>query len=376
MKQRPVQGAVIHRGPVVVRSMLPQSRSPRSPQWRGMLAGVCGLCLLLSSVAEADTVVRKSVKTPVSGDVKEISKTEVVVEKKGGGSEKVAANDIVAISYTGEPGGLNIARIDENNGRFDKAIDAYKKALDGAKVEGLKADLSWAIARAQGRMALTDRSKLDEGIKALEGFKSAHGDHYTYYDALKLLGDLYLVKQDYVKAQSTFDQLSKAPWPDYQMQAKIAAGRLKQQENKVDEALPLFEAVIGMSANNPQEESQRQAAMLGKAKILIAKNQNDEAQTLLKEVLDKAAPDDTAVQAEAYVRQGDCYRAQNKDQDALLAYLHVEVLFSAEKPLHAESLFHLSKLFAKLGQMPRAAEHREKLEALYPTSDWTKQLKG
>ncbi len=93
-------------------------------------------------------------------------------------------------------------------------------------------------------------------------------------------------------------------------------------------------------------------------------------------MLAKCQADDSRLQAEAYLRQGDCYRAQNKEQDAVLAYLHVDVLFSAEKSQHAEALFQLTKLFTKLAQPARASEHREKLEGEYPTSDWAKQIKA
>ena len=331
-----------------------------------------------SAVSAADRIVRKSVKTPVDGEIKDISKTEVTIEKKAGGSEKIAAGDILSITWDGEPAGLNIARINETNGAFDKAVEAYRKGLEAAASgsDGLKADLQWSIARVLGRQALGDPSRADEAIKELEAFKSKHGGHYTFYDATRLLGELYLQKKDLVKAQAQFEQMGKAPTTDFQMASKIALGRLALADNKTDDALASFEAVIGMSASNPQEESQQLEAKLNKAKITLSKNQVDDALKLLDEVLVKCQADDSRLQAEAYLRQGDCFRVQNKEQDALLAYLHVDVLFSAEKTQHAEALYQLTKLFAKLGQPARSAEQREKLEAEYPASDWTKQAKA
>lgn len=89
----------------------------------------------------------------------------------------------------------------------------------------------------------------------------------------------------------------------------------------------------------------------------------------------KEAPaDDTALQAETYLRLGDCQRLQGKSKDALLAYLHIDVLFPMEKSQHAEALFQLSKLWATVGQPSRADEARVKLESDYPNSSWTKQL--
>lgn len=345
---------------------------------RSASAAVCVAVALSSVSTAADRIVRKSVKTPVDGEIKDISKTDVTIEKKSGGSEKIAAGDILSITWDGEPAGLNIARINETNGAFDKAIEAYRKGLESSASgsDGLKADLQWSIARVLGRQALGDPAKADEAIKELEAFKSKHGSHYTFYDATRLLGELYLQKKDLLKAQSQFEQMGKAPTTDFQMASKIALGRLALADNKTDDAVAAFDAVIGMAASNPQEESQQLEAKLNKAKITLAKNQVDEAIKLLEEVLAKCQADDSRLQAEAYLRQGDCFRAQNKEQDALLAYLHVDVLFSSEKTQHAEALFQLTKLFAKLGQPARSAEHREKLEAEYPASDWTKQAKA
>jgi len=347
--------------------------------WFGIGVVAVSVALSVSSASSAaDRIVRKSVKTPIDGEIKDISKTEVTIEKKAGGSEKIAAGDILSITWDGEPAGLNIARINETNGAFDKAVDAYRKGLEASASgsDGLKADLQWSIARVLGRQALGDPSKSDDAIKELEAFKSKHGSHYTFYDATRLLGELYLQKKDLVKAQTQFEQMGKAPTTDFQMASKIALGRLALADNKPEDALASFEAVIGMSASNPQEESQQLEAKLNKAKITLAKNEVDESLKLLEEVLAKCQADDSRLQAEAYLRQGDCFRVQNKEQDALLAYLHVDVLFSAEKTQHAEALFQLTKLFAKLGQPVRSAEHREKLEAEYPASDWAKQAKA
>lgn len=343
-----------------------------------ILTAVVLLAFFATWAMAVDIVNRKSVKTPASGEITNITKTEITVTPKAGAPVKVPANDIVSITWTGDPAGLGIARSDETGGRLQKALDGYAKAVEAAKAAspGLKADLEYAIARTTAKMALADPSKLDDAIKKMEAFRSAHGDSHNFYDAMSHLGQLQTAKKDFVKAKIAFDQLGKAPWKDYQMASKIAGGRLAILENKGDEALAAFEAVIAMKADNALEETQRQEAMLGKAKILIGQMKHDEAIKLLDEVIAKSAPEDYRVQAEAYVRQGDCLQAQGKTKEAVLAYLHVDVLFPGEKALHAESLFHLARLWAKVGQPGRAAESKEKLETDYPNSEWTKQLKA
>ena len=130
-----------------------------------------------------------------------------------------------------------------------------------------------------------------------------------------------------------------------------------------------------MTAEGPVEESQRQEAVLGKSRIMIIQKKFDDALKLLKEVIDKAPPEDVKVNAEAFLRQGDCLREQGSDTDALLSYLLVDVQFFSERTLHAEALYRLANLWEKTGNKPRAEEARERLKSDYEGSEWAKQLK-
>lgn len=338
------------------------------------------VALSASQAFSVETINRKRDK-PLSGDVTSVSKTEVTVKVKTPKEEtiKVPANVVQNIAWTGESKELISAKTHEGNGRYQQAIDSYQKAIQEAKGSSAlaKADLEYAIVRSRAKLALTDSSHLDEAIKKLEEFRTKQSDHYRFYEAMGLLGQLYVAKKDFAKAQSAFETLGKAPWKEAQLASKIAMGRLLLADDKPDEAVAAFDAVISQPADGSQEESQRQEAMLGKIRVLIGQKKYEEAQKLLEDVIAKADPDDSKVHAEAYVRLGDCLREQGKDKDALLAYLHVDVLFATEKSMQAEALFHLTRLWEKVGQKGRAAEARDKLEGEeFKGSEWAKQLKA
>lgn len=341
-------------------------------------AVLIGLLQISTVASAADVIVRKSEKGLLSGEITEVSKTEVVLKPQKGDSLRIPANDIASIAWTGEPAGINIARSDEAGGRYQKALESYQKLQESAKTlkDNIKVDLQYAIARTTGQMALGDPAKIDAAVKLLTTFKAENSDSYHFYPSLKLLGQLYAAKKDGVQARLTFGQLGQAPWKDYQMASRNAIARLELADNKTQEAAKAFSEVVAMTASSPLEESQRYEAMLGMAKILTTQSKYDDALKLLDEVIAKASPEDSQVQAEAYVRQGDCLQSQGKDKDALLAYLHVDVLFAREQQLHAESLFHLTRLWAKVGQPGRAAEARERLENEFPNSAWTRQAKA
>jgi tetratricopeptide (TPR) repeat protein len=346
------------------------------------LIGVLSLLALFAAASQAraaDQINRRRDKA-LSGEITGMSKTEVTIKVTTPKADtiKIPANEIASIAWTGESADCNVARKDEEGGKYQKAIDGYQKALQSSKTPSanLKNDLDFGIARASGKLALADNSKIDEAIKKLEDFRAKQGDHYRYYDGINLLGQLYAAKKDFIKAGLAFDTLGKAPWKEYQMAAKIAGGRLALAENKLDEAAAAYEAVVAMPAEGAVEESQRQEAVLGKSRVMILQKKYDDALKLLKEVIDKAPADDYRVNAEAYLRQGDCLREQGNDSDAVLSYLAVDVLFASERELHAEALYRLATLWEKVGNKPRAEEARDRIRSEYENSEWARQLKA
>jgi tetratricopeptide (TPR) repeat protein len=343
-------------------------------------SALAALVFTVSPALANETIKLKRGEKNLVGDVTAVSKDEVTIKSSGPKGEitKVPASDIVSIDWTGDSPDLKVARNDENGLRYQKALDGYQKSLAASKAtdKAAKADLEFVIARTIAKMALGDPAKVEDAIKKLDDFRSKNGDHYRYYEALNYLGQLYAAKKDYIKAQVTFEQIGKAKAKETQMAARIASGKLLLTQNKLDDAAAEYEAVISLKAEGAAEESVRQEAVLGKSRIMIAQKKFDDALKLLEEVIAKAPADDVKVNAEAFLRQGDCLREQGNDKDALLAYLHVDVLFRSEKAVHAEALYRLSQLWDKVGQKARGEEARELLRSEYESSEWAKQLKA
>lgn len=334
-------------------------------------------CLLLTlSASAADSITRKHGEGKAAGTITGMSKTEVTVKPITGSEIKVPANDIAAIEWDAAPAGLNLAYSLEKSGNLTEALSRFTKALGDVKSgnENLKADIEYAIARITAKLALTDAGQRDEASKKLQAFVKAHPDNYNYYDAFNWLGRIDLARRNFAEAQEAFNTLAQAPWPDYKMAARVAAGRIAMAENKPDVAVQAFDEVIHAPAKTPAEEARRYEAMIGKAKGLIQQNQQEQALGLLTEVIDKAPADNAPIQAQAWVLQGDALQALNRAKEALLAYLHVDVLYPGESALHAEALYHLNHLSKALQHPDRAADAQAKLVSQYPNSEWTKKL--
>ncbi|GAB4136380.1 MAG: hypothetical protein Tsb009_03390 [Planctomycetaceae bacterium] len=289
--------------------------------------------------------------------------------------QKVQANEIVRVQWDGEPARTEAARNAEHGGRLQQALDGYNAIAKDPKVtnERLKTDLQYLIARTTARMAQSDPTKADEAIRLLTAFRNANGNSFRYYDLLKHLGRTYLVKKNFANATQTFRQLGQAPWQDTKLSAQIAEGQVLRAAGKPQEALVIYDGILAKTGNSATLKSIAVQAMVGKGACLHLTGKNNEAIRTLKDVIEKTSKTDHQVLANAYVLLGDCYRAMNRDKDALLAYLHVDILFSDQVEYHPRALYHLSKLWAQLGKPTRAGAAKVKLENAYANSEWAKK---
>ncbi len=325
-----------------------------------------------------DIITRKSVKNRLSGKVTAVTKTAVKLKPQTGAEVEVPANDIEKIVWEGAPATLNGALALERNGNYEAAIKSLKSDLEKApaSAENLRTDFQFFISRALAKWALADHTKLPEAITRMKNFTETNTTSFRYYEAINFLGQLYLANKDFTNAGAAFTKLESSPFNDYQLAAKSAKAHVLLAQNQVDQALQAFDLVLKSPAKDESSKQRQLEAMLGKATCLNLKSQNDEALNLLETVIEQAKESDARLQAQAQVLRGKALLAKGKNQEALLAFLLVDVLFSGQQDLHAESLYNLSRLWATVGQPGRAEEARAVLESKYPNNPWAKKVSG
>ena len=323
-----------------------------------------------------DTIAKKSDGKSVTGTITDMSKTEINVKKSVGEPEVIQANDVASIVW-GEGGpDLRLGYTDENGGKFQTALTRYAKAKADCKSpsDHLKAEFDYIIARANAKEALTDSTKQEAAIKQLLAVQKARPEHFRYYESVYMVGQVQQAMKDYAAARATFEQLAKAPWSDYKLLAKIASGRVYVDENKLDEAAKEFEAAAAAATDSAPDQARKYEAMLGQAHALLSQSKFEEALKILELVTDKGPADESALQAEAYVLEGNALQALGRLKEAALAYLHVDILFPRETAMHAEALYNLGKTWRQIQLPDRGAEADAKLVQLYPNSTWRKKL--
>jgi len=107
-----------------------------------------------------------------------------------------------------------------------------------------------------------------------------------------------------------------------------------------------------------------------KAAAQVGGGNSDEAIKSVEAIIAKADPENVELHARAYNILGNAYRRAGKKKEALLAFLHVDLLYSKFPDQHAEALANLATLWAEVDKADRAAQARGVLKEKYPDSVW------
>lgn len=323
-----------------------------------------------------DTITRKSDGKKFTGAITSMSKTEINFKKSVGEPEVIQSNDVAAVEFDGGGPELRLGYTDENKGNFDLAIGRYTKAKGDAKSpsDNLKAEFDYIIARVAAKVAMADTAKQDAAIAGLLAVQKARPEHFRFYESVITLGQLQLAKGDFAAARATFDQLNKSPWSDYKLLAKIASGRIFVAEGNFDAAAKEFEEAAAAATDSAADQTRKYEAMLGQSRALIAQSKFEDAMKILDLVTDKGPADESTLQAEAYVLQGNALQSLGRNKEAAIAFLHVDILYPRESSLHAEALYNLAKTWKLVQLDGRSAEAEAKLVQNYPNSVWRKKL--
>jgi tetratricopeptide (TPR) repeat protein len=160
------------------------------------------------------------------------------------------------------------------------------------------------------------------------------------------------------------------------MRSGVAAGRALLAQGKIHEALSAFDRVIDSLAEGDLAQSQRLAARLGKANALTADKKTEASIRLIEDVLNTANTEDVLLMSRAYNALGTAYRAAGRPKEALLAFLHVDVLYPSQPETHAEALANLVELWQEVHKPERANAAHKTLEEQYKDSPWARKLGG
>lgn len=304
------------------------------------------------------------------GTVKSVSALAVVVEQRDGTPREIPAGQVESIIFDDEPAVLKTARAAVSAGRYEDALAALAEVNSSqiARRE-IAQDVEYYKAFSAAQMALVGNSDMKAAEDEVLAFVNANKNSYHYLDALMLYGDLAAAAGDPQKAQQAYKSVGQtAPWPNYQARAAIALGRSYLGAGQVPGADSLFKLVLNMSDTAPGIQGYKLAATLGEARCLAATQKLTEATAMIEKVIQQADSEDYELLGEAYNALGASYRASGRPKDALLAFLHVDLVYFNSAQNHIEALQNLVELWDGQQMPERSAEAARILRDRYKRS--------
>lgn len=330
--------------------------------------------LLMDGSARAQGIdyVRKKSGT-VSGTVTEVGALKVVVRKRGRETVEVPVHEITGIAYAGEPRELAQARVHLSSRRYADALEELEAVdMDQLSRQEVKDDVRFYRALCRAKLALAGEGSMSDAGRALYEFVSNSKTSYHYLQACELLADLLAALGKYDRAVDFYEQLAQSPAAVHQMRSALRSGQMLRLQGKREAAVVKFDQVLAVSAKSSEQKHYHAEALLEKALCRADSGQLDQAIDEIQVVIARTPNEDYRILALAYNALGNCYEKDGRTKDALLAFLHVDLLYPSQSEAHAESLAHLAELWEAVGKDNRARQARNLLEERYPNSRWTR----
>lgn len=343
-----------------------------------LIALLSAVSFFLQSASAVDVVIRRSDNVSLRGTITKMDTTSIVLQRTKKEEVTISVADIKAVQFDGEPSTMTQVRSNEGSGALDTALaklEEVERVFDGTN-KNAKPNLQFLKARIKTKQALTNPQLADEAIAGLQAFRSANQTSFRYLEATLLQASLHAMQKQTEEGKTLLTEVQNSAVPGFQLQAGVDLGKLLLTAGDLPAALQAFESVISQCEGKSALSGALYNATLGKAMCLLKQNQTDDAISTLDEVISKAPEAESATLASAWILKGDSLRQKNQAKAALMAYLHVDVLYSGEPVQHAEALMRLSELWGPSGHEDRAMEASARLAERYPNSPWARNAAG
>lgn len=307
----------------------------------------------------------------VRGTITAESPKEIKIQV-GVKTETIALEDLADIDYAGTPPAFLEGEQREKSGDVNAALESYKRAASAAGLKPLVAQVvKFKYATALAEAGASDPQKLNDSIAALQDFVKAYPNGRHTARALEQLLNLVRSGSDPARIDSVLADMAKIP--GNQGRANVMKAELLAERGQADQALQLLETAKSQIPKNSELERVSKSVRVN---VLVAKKDYVEAEKQARSLIELAAPNDFAALAPAYNALGDCLRAAGKPKDAMIAYLHTEILYDRVANEHARALAAITQLWRVLEKPDRAEQTLNKLASAYPRSPWLKTAQG
>lgn len=312
-----------------------------------------------------DRIYEKSGES-LSADVMKSNKQGIQVQRAGT-TQTIASGDIVKILYEGDPAPLTRGREFAIDGQYQQALTELRNVnIESLSRNMVKADAAFYIAMCEANLALAGKGQKDQAQKKLLAFATTYQESWHFFEAAKLLGDLSLAQNSTDEALRFYKSLLNSQSTNTKIASVYLQGLVHLNKGDAAAALTEFDKVIGLKAQTAETTRLQILAKAGKAKAIAAGGKPKDALTLVNQLITEMNPTDVEMAARIYNAQGASFEASGDMEGAIMAYLHTDLMFSAQPDAHAEALKRLVELWPQVGKPERAAASRQELRQRYP----------
>jgi len=355
------------------------SRFSNPPAGRDRLGRLAVSVVIFAAVSALgdDRVVRLD-GDQVRGSIVSLSPDAVELEDRGG-VEKISVADVREVVFDGEPMSLASARTLMLRGDPAGAIGELEK-LEAAEIDAAEPRIREEYAFLKAATAAQAATAADgpAAAAALARFLAGNLRSHHLYEGHEILGDLFARLGKFDDATKAYGELERGP-PALRVRSAASKARVLMQRGKPADAIKEFEAAIGVSTDPGDDASnvQKGEAALGLARCLARTGKAGEGIAAARAAIRTADVGDRQLLAKAFAALGECQRAAGgKDEDALISFLTVDLVYNTVADARAEALYNLGELWDSIKQPERAREARQALLTTYPDTPWAKKLGG
>ncbi len=316
----------------------------------------------------------------VSGEIQSMTRDEVVIKPIGGAAVRTITTDqIISITYTGQPGPMQmlVSQLSQSNyGAITRTLEMDSLKPERISDERIKAEVAFYSAYAAAQSALSGAGDLEAAGASMRDYVNANSNHWRYYTAAQTLGELYSAVGADDEAIRAFSLLRDAPSDEIKLNGAMAQAKSLMAAERYDQAVPLFDEVLNAGGTSDAAKKRALVAEVGKISCNARLGDAEDGISTLKGIIDEGDSEDAELFAMAYTALGNCHLAAGQNEEALLAFLHIDLLYPSQARYRAEALYHLSRLWGEVGQGDRALQARQTLLSTFGDSTWARKSAG
>lgn len=330
-----------------------------------------GFCV---RIARAQDSVFLLAGSPVRGEISDSTPTSLIVKTDKGDSE-VAVQNIRSVTFGKEPPEYDKAKRAFDRQKYDDGLLELEKLKPDAAEGMLAQELDYLRALGNARSALSEGNVTAKNAgAAVNSFLKKYPNSWHYFELTELLGELLVAIGRNDLADAEYAKLAASPLPQFQLRGSYNRGQALLLAGDGAGAEQSLKAVLASSLNDETAVRLKSLAGCLQAKALLLQGKREEAQVAVMKLIKNEDPKQTELFANAYNILGLCHQQAGENQQAVLAFLHTDLLFSNHAAAHAEALYYLSQLWPRLDKNDRALEARTSLKSLYRNSIWANKL--